>query len=77
MLMIAVDLNSAQAQIELTIDLLTVATRTMAQAQQISALVLKAQAEGRDRLTDEEWAQIRAADDAARAVLVTAIGGGQ
>ena len=61
--------------VSLTIDLLTVATRAMAQAQQISALVLKAQAEGRDQLTDEEWAQIRAVDDAARAGLVNAIGG--
>lgn len=60
--------------VSLTIDLLTVASRAMAQAQQISALVLKAQAEGRDQLTDEEWAQIRAADDAARAALVGAIG---
>jgi len=61
--------------VSLTIDLLTVATRAMAQAQLIGALVLKAQAEGRDKLTDEEWAQIRAADDAARAVLVKAIEG--
>ncbi len=63
--------------VSLTIDLLTVATRAMAQAQQMSALVLKAQLEGRETLTEEEWAQIRAADDAARAALVAAIGGGQ
>lgn len=63
--------------VSLTIDLLTVATRAMAQAQQMSALVLKAQLEGRDTLTEEEWAQIRAADDAARAALANAIGGGQ
>ena len=45
--------------VSLTIDLLTVATRAMAQAQQISALVLRAQTEGRDTLTDDEWAQVR------------------
>ena len=61
--------------VSLTIDLLTVATRMMAQAQQINALVLRAQTEGRDTLTDDEWAQVRAADDAARAALVSAIGG--
>lgn len=59
--------------VSLTIDLLTVATRMMAQAQQINALVLRAQTEGRDTLTEDEWAQIRAVDDAARADLVTAI----
>ena len=59
--------------VSLTIDLLTVATRAMAQAQQISALVLRAQTEGRDTLTDDEWAQILAVDDAARADLVKAI----
>lgn len=61
--------------VSLTIDLLTVATRAMAQAQQINALVLRAQTEGRDTLTDDEWAQIRATDDAARAALVKVIGG--
>ena len=59
--------------VSLTIDLLTVATRAMAQAQQISALVLRAQTEGRDTLTDDEWAQVLAVDDAARADLVKAI----
>ena len=59
--------------VSLTIDLLTVATRAMAQAQQISALVLRAQTEGRDTLTDDEWAQVRGDDDAARADLVNAI----
>ena len=39
----------------------------------ISALIAKAQAEGRPNLTTEEWAQITQADDAARADLVAAI----
>ena len=39
----------------------------------ISALIAKAQAEGRPNLTAEEWAQITQADDAARADLVVAI----
>ena len=39
----------------------------------ISALIAKAQAEGRPNLTAEEWKQIVDADDAARADLVAAI----
>ena len=41
-------------------------------AQQVSALVAHAQAEGRD-LSPEEWAQIISANDDARAVLAAAI----
>ena len=39
----------------------------------ISALIAKAQAEGRPNLTAEEWKTITDADDAARADLVAAI----
>ena len=39
----------------------------------ISALIAKAQAEGRPNLTAEEWKQITNADDAARSELVAAI----
>ena len=39
----------------------------------ISALIAKAQAEGRPNLTAEEWKQITDSDDAARAELVAAI----
>ena len=39
----------------------------------ISALIAKAQAEGRSNLTLEEWGQITQADDVARADLVAAI----
>jgi hypothetical protein len=41
-------------------------------AQQISALVNKAQAEGRD-LSAEEWVEITQADDKARSDLASAI----
>jgi len=40
---------------------------------QLTALVEKAKTEGRDHLTDEEWAQVTALDDAARARLEAAI----
>ena len=39
----------------------------------ISALIAKAQAEGRPNLTPDEWKQITDSDDAARAELVAAI----
>lgn len=41
-------------------------------AGQISALISKAKAEGRDTLTPEEWASILSADDAARKKLADA-----
>jgi hypothetical protein len=53
------------AAIDMVLALLT-------RAQQISALVNKAQAEGRD-LTAEEWAEITQADDKARSDLALAI----
>lgn len=42
-------------------------------AGQISALIQKAQGEGRDKLTPEEWASITGADDSASASLKAAI----
>lgn len=39
----------------------------------ISALIQKAQAEGRDTLSAEEWKVITDSDDASRAALVLAI----
>lgn len=55
----------AQAALELVLQLLL-------QAQQISTMVLAAQAQGRD-LTPAEWAGITQDNDAARARLVEAI----
>lgn len=49
------------------------ALNMMSQAQQISALIQKAQAEGRTTFTADEWAQIQAVDANARAALVAAI----
>ena len=44
-----------------------------AKTSEISALIAKAQGEGRTTLTAEEWASIEAADAAARQRLVDAI----
>lgn len=54
--------------------LLQVAMNGLAAATQVSAIIAKAQAEGRTELTPEEMATIKGADDAARAGLVAAIG---
>lgn len=53
--------------------LLATATNLMANAQAVSALIQKAQAEGRTTFTAEEWATIQGADNAGRAALVAAI----
>jgi len=53
--------------------LLTTATNMMAQAQQISALVQKAQSEGRTTFTDAEWGIIQQFDQNSRQALVAAI----
>lgn len=58
---------SLSAAIELTLQLL-------AKASEISTVVAKAQGEGRATLTPQEWQSITAADDAARTLLVDAIG---
>lgn len=49
------------------------AMNMMANAQQISALIQKAQAEGRTTFTPEEWTQIQSIDGNARAALVAQI----
>ena len=45
----------------------------LANAQQISALIQKANAEGRTTFTAEEWAQVTSIDSNARAALVAQI----
>jgi hypothetical protein len=45
------------------------------QIDKISALILKMQAEGRDKLTLEELAELKSDDDEAREELVDAING--
>jgi len=59
--------------IGLATDLLTLGNELMSAHAQLTALVEKAKTEGRDHLTDEEWAQVTALDDAARARLEAAI----
>lgn len=68
---------TALQAVSLLVDLLNASARLGQQIAIVSPIVARAQTEGRDTLTDDEWAQIRAADDAARAALVSAIGGGQ
>lgn len=63
--------------VSLLVDLLNASARLGQQLAIVGPIVARAQAEGRGTLTDEERAQILAADDAARAALVNAIGGGQ
>jgi phage I-like protein len=59
--------------VSLLLDILSAASSLTERAMTISALIQKAQAEGRLQFTDEEWAQITQADDAARKRLVDAI----
>ena len=54
-------------------DLLTLGNELISAHGQLTALVQKAQTEGRDHLTEEEWAQVTALDDSARARLADAI----
>ena len=56
--------------ITLALDLLLA---LLARTSAISALIAKARAEGRTKLTPEEFEQITGADDASRATLVQAI----
>lgn len=58
--------------VSLVLDLTQAAARLTQQAAGISALIAKAQTEGRE-FTAEEWAQIVAADDKAKADLDAAI----
>ena len=52
---------------------LEVALQLLSKSQEISAMIAKAQGEGRTQLTAAEWDSVIAADDAARAALVEAI----
>lgn len=57
---------------ELAIDLLLT---LLLQAEKVSAIIRAMKEEGRDELTKEELDVLRAADDAARANLVSALEG--
>lgn len=61
------------AALNMLVTLTSTLTELANHAQQISALIQKAQAEGRTELTAEEWALITGADDAARSALANAI----
>lgn len=53
--------------------LLNTATNAMVNAQQISALIQKATAEGRNTFTPDEWAVIQQTDTNSRDALIKAI----
>lgn len=54
-------------------DLATAISNLARQTAQVSTLIHKAQSEGRDHLTAEEWAQIVSMDDQAKTRLEIAI----
>lgn len=59
--------------VSLLLQLTSAASGLIAQAQAIGSMIEKARGEGRTTFTTEEWAQIRALDDQARANLADAI----
>lgn len=59
--------------VRLLADLAGAAAELASRAQQIGAVINRAQAEGRDKFTDAEWKEITAIDDAARVKLGAAI----
>lgn len=59
--------------IAVLLQVLNTGTNLLAQGQAISALIQKANSEGRTTFTAEEWATIKGADDTARAQLVAAL----
>lgn len=64
---------SAVALVTDAVTLLTALNQTIALTQKLGALVTKMHAEGRTALTPEELAELRADDDAARALESAAI----
>jgi adenine/guanine phosphoribosyltransferase-like PRPP-binding protein len=53
------------ATITTVLEAINLATALYAKAQEISAVVAKAQSEGRETLTPDEWSPLLSADDAA------------
>ena len=64
---------NAIAALNILITLTDALSRITVNIQQVSALIQKAQAEGRDTFTEDEWKNIVGADDQARAFLADAI----
>lgn len=59
--------------VSMLLNLVSAASELALKLQAIGAIIQKAQAEGRTKLTDDEWAEIIALDDNARAALQKAI----
>ena len=59
--------------LNILVELTATATNTLIQVGLISALIQKAQSEGRTTFTPEEWATIDAADQASKQALLAAI----
>lgn len=58
----------------MSVDLaITLLLSLMSHASEISSLITKARAEGRDKFSDEEWTQIVAAANASEEALASAV----
>lgn len=66
--------TKALGAVSVALDIITTATTFMAQAERVSRMILAAHADGRDELSDEDWAAIRAMHAEARAALAKALG---
>jgi uncharacterized protein YydD (DUF2326 family) len=66
-------MSSVVSAIGILVNLTTAAVEIAANAQTVASLIQKAQMQGRDTFTEEEWKQIQGLDDAARKRLEDAI----
>ena len=63
-------MNEVLAAVSILADLAQAASRIAGNLQVVSSIVLKAQSEGRDRLSDDEWKALEAIDDRASQMLL-------
>lgn len=68
-------MSEVLAAVSILTDLAQAAARIAGNLQVVSSIVIKAQAEGRDKLTPEEWAALDAIDDKARDAIIAAARG--
>lgn len=67
-------MNEVLAAVSILADLAQVAARTATNLQVVSSIILKAQAEGRSKLSEDEWKALEAIDDKAREELLAKAG---
>lgn len=63
-------MNELLTAVSILADLAQAGARIASNMQAVSMIILKAQSEGRDKLTADEWAALEAIDDKASAELV-------